>query len=73
MKGTDIPLCARIVALADVYDALTAKRVYKAAFPHQVAFEIILKSSGSHFDPQVVEAFKVVAPEFISLKTSLED
>ncbi|MCA9134003.1 MAG: response regulator, partial [Planctomycetales bacterium] len=51
LKGEAIPLCARIVALADVYDALTTKRVYKDAFSHETARRIILESSGSHFDP----------------------
>ena len=57
LQGTDIPLAARIVAVADVYDALTSKRVYKGSFTHTVAREIILGDSGTHFDPDVVEAF----------------
>jgi HD-GYP domain-containing protein (c-di-GMP phosphodiesterase class II) len=59
-----IPLCARLVALADVYDALTSRRVYKEAFSHAKACEIICNSAGSHFDPQVVAAFVGVASEF---------
>jgi putative two-component system response regulator len=55
--GENIPLCGRIVALADVYDALTTKRVYKPAFSHEVAREIIVNEMISHFDPAVVEAF----------------
>jgi len=55
--GEDIPLCGRILALADVYDALTSKRVYKKAYSHDVARSVILDESGSHFDPAVVEAF----------------
>ncbi len=50
LRGTQIPLCGRIVALADVYDALTTKRVYKAAFPHEVARSIISRGTGKHFE-----------------------
>ncbi len=53
----DIALAARIVAVADVYDALTSERVYKKAMTHEDASRIILEGSGSHFDPAVVEAF----------------
>lgn len=52
-----IPLAARIMAIADVYDALTSKRVYKNALPHQVAMNIIVEGSGSHFDPMLVQSF----------------
>ncbi|HUY92014.1 MAG TPA: HD domain-containing phosphohydrolase [Pirellulales bacterium] len=57
LKEDDIPLAARIVALADVYDALTSKRVYKPALSHFEAKSIILAGSGSQFDPEVVAAF----------------
>ena len=62
--GHDIPLCGRIVALADVYDALTSKRVYKAAFSHEIACSTILSESGTHFDPDVVAAFSEIENEF---------
>jgi putative two-component system response regulator len=68
LKGQDIPLCGRIVALADVYDALTSRRVYKSAFHHQVAKGIILKETGTHFDPDVVEAFLAVEPQFVAIR-----
>ncbi|MFO1020848.1 MAG: response regulator [Planctomycetales bacterium] len=68
LAGTKIPLCARIVSLADVYDALTSKRVYKAAFSHLVARSIILEGSGSHFDPDVVEAFQQREKEFVEIR-----
>ncbi len=68
LRGEHIPICARIVALADVYDALTMKRVYKAAMSHDVAREIILKSSGTHFDPQVVLAFLAAEARFIEIR-----
>lgn len=53
-KGEDIPLSARIVALADVFDALTSKRPYKEAFSFEKALEIIFRGSGTHFDPEIV-------------------
>ncbi len=64
LAGEAIPLSARIVALADVYDALTSKRSYKDAFPHDKALAIICEGDGSHFDPAVVEAFRAVESEF---------
>jgi PAS domain S-box-containing protein len=57
LKGEQIPLSARIVALADVYDALTSRRVYKEAFSHEEAKRIILEGKGVHFAPDVVDAF----------------
>ena len=57
----------RIVALADVYDALTSKRVYKPAIAHDIARSMILAESGSHFDPAVVEAFVENESEFASI------
>jgi len=67
LKGEAIPLCARIVALADVYDALTSKRVYKHAFAHDVAKGIIINDAGSHFDPAVVGAFLAAEAAFIQI------
>lgn len=57
LVGEQIPICGRIVAVADVFDALTSERVYKSAIPPAEAVEIILAESGKHFDPQVVDAF----------------
>ncbi len=57
LAGTDIPLSARIVALADVYDALTSSRSYKPAYDHVQARQLIVKESGSRFDPMIVNAF----------------
>jgi PAS domain S-box-containing protein len=57
-KGEDIPLSARIVALADVYDALTSKRSYKDAISHEDAISIIVAEKGTHFDPDVVDVFE---------------
>jgi len=64
LKSHDIPLSARIVALADVYDALTTKRFYKEAFTHERAMEIIVDMKGAHFDPDVVDAFLMHAEDF---------
>jgi len=71
LRGDQIPLAARIVAVADVYDALTSRRVYKDAFSHQVARSTILKDSGTHFDPDVVDAFLAVESQFIEIRDSL--
>jgi len=57
LKGENIPLSARMVAIADVYDALTTKRFYKEAFTHEKSRGIIISLRGSHFDPNVVDAF----------------
>lgn len=57
LKGEEIPLSARIMAVADVFDALVSKRVYKPGMPFDKAMVIIKESSGEHFDPKVVEAF----------------
>jgi putative two-component system response regulator len=57
LAGNDIPLSARIVALADVYDALTSKRIYKEAFSEEMARNAVLQGRGTHFDPDVVDAY----------------
>ena len=57
LKEEEIPLEARIVALADVYDAIRQERVYKKAFSHEQAFDIIISESGKHFDPNIVKTF----------------
>lgn len=57
LRGEEIPLAARIVALADVFDALTFERCYKEAFAYEKAKEIVLAGKGSHFDPMVVDAY----------------
>lgn len=57
LSGKDIPLCARIMAVADVFDALISKRCYKESMPIEKAFEIIEESKGIHFEPCIVEAF----------------
>lgn len=72
LKRTEIELSARIVALADIYDALTSARVYKAPMPHEQAREIIEKSRGSHLDPDVVDAFLRVHAEFDQIRRALQ-
>jgi putative two-component system response regulator len=57
LAGQDIPLCGRIAALADVYDALTTTHVYKPAYNHKKARKIILEGNGTQFDPDIVQAF----------------
>jgi HD-GYP domain-containing protein (c-di-GMP phosphodiesterase class II) len=59
-----IPLAARIVAIADVYDALASKRVYKEAYVHQKCVEMIVEASGTQFDPGIVDVFVRTAPQF---------
>ena len=71
LSGEDIPLCARIVALADVYDALTSKRPYKKAYPHEAAREIILEKRGRHFDPDIVDAFTAADSSFAEISARL--
>lgn len=70
LKGVDIPLCARIFSIADVYDALTTNRVYKKKYTHDVARDIILKGAGTQFDPDIVDAFLALEDQFkeIALK-----
>ncbi len=63
ISGEEIPLCARIMAVADVFDALTSKRCYKSAMPLEKAYAIIREESGTHFDPAVVEAFFAVTAD----------
>jgi len=64
LAGESIPIAARVVAVADVYDALTSERVYKAAMAHDEAVRIILGDAGTHFDPAVCEAFSRIADNF---------
>ncbi len=68
-----IPLAARLMALADVYDALTTARVYKAAWSHEQALAYILEQRGRHFDPAVVDAFVAVQDSFIAIQQQFAD
>ncbi|RCS47791.1 response regulator [Bremerella cremea] len=73
LAGEEIPLCGRIVAVADVYDALTTARVYKDAFSHDEARSIIREGSGKHFDPDIVAAFFRHEDEIIEINQRLND
>ena len=64
LKGEEIPLSARIIAVADVYDALTTKRFYKEAYSHEKAKSMIIRLKGQHFDPEIVDAFVAIEAEF---------
>ena len=66
LKADEIPLCARIMALADVFDALTSERCYKPAFTIEEAFKIIEEGSGTHFDPELTKVFLSSKDEIVS-------
>jgi putative two-component system response regulator len=65
LAGNDIPLLGRMMAVADVYDALTSERPYKNAFTHEEALRIIVEGKGAHFDPMLVDLFEQVSGSFI--------
>ncbi len=73
LAAEEIPLSARIVAVADVFDALTSRRAYKDAFSHQVARDIIESDSGKHFDPTIVKAFFRVEEDFIEIQNRFSE
>ena len=64
LKKSQISLCARIISVSDVYDALTSKRIYKGAYSHETAVDIIQSEYGQHFDPDIVDAFLAGAEKF---------
>jgi response regulator RpfG family c-di-GMP phosphodiesterase len=72
LTGAAIPLSARIVAVADVFDALTSKRPYKDAFSVEKALDIIHQDAGSHFDPEVVDALDLVMPRVLDVYDRLK-
>ncbi|MBV8658293.1 MAG: two-component system response regulator [Burkholderiales bacterium] len=67
LAGEDIPVSARLMAVADVYDALISRRVYKPPLPHTVAIDIIREGRGKHFDPDMVDAFLAIADSFLAI------
>jgi putative two-component system response regulator len=75
LSGKDIPLEGRIMAIADVYDALVSQRPYKDPYTHERAVDIITKESGTHFDPELVEVFRNVSDDFWleSVVTTIEE
>jgi cyclic di-GMP phosphodiesterase len=72
LRGSEIPLCGRLTALADVYDALTSRRVYKAKMSHDEARQIIRKGRGTHFDPDIVDAFLIREDEIVRIARALD-
>lgn len=73
LSGEDIPLSARLMAVADVYDALISRRVYKPSFPHEQAVEMIRAERGHHFDPDIVDAMLVIREEFQAIARQFND
>ena len=73
LAGDAIPLSARLMALADVFDALINKRVYKEPFPYEQAREMIVASRGSHFDPDIVDAFVAAYDQFCAIANRYRD
>lgn len=71
LKGEDIPLSARIMAVADVFDALIAERIYKKGFSYEKAMAIITGGAGKHFDPDVVEAFTHISEKLYAERTKI--
>lgn len=68
LAGEAIPLEARIVAVADVFDALLSKRIYKTALPFDEAFRLVLEAGGTHFDPRVIEAFRAGRDDLFTIR-----
>src|SRR3990167_4928112 len=73
LAGDAIPVSARLMAVADVYDALISKRVYKPAFSHDQACNTIIRGKGTHFDPDMVDAFVDIAEDFRSIAQKYPD
>jgi putative two-component system response regulator len=73
LRGDDIPIPARLMALADVYDAMSCRRVYKSAIAHDDVTSIILEGRGKHFDPDVVDAFLEIQPQFVAIAEKYKD
>ncbi len=73
LDGNMIPLAARIVTIADVYDALRMKRSYKEEFTHEEAMQIIKNGSGTQFDPELIQVFEVINEDFRSIWNLLKD
>jgi putative two-component system response regulator len=73
LAGADIPLPGRIVAVADVYDALSSKRPYKDPIPREKCFAILEEGRGAHFDPQVLDAFFTRSADIVQAQLDLAD
>jgi putative two-component system response regulator len=73
LAGDSIPVAARLMAVADVYDALISRRVYKPAFTHQQALDIMREGRGTHFDPDVLDAFFKLEARFAEIASEFRD
>ena len=73
LKGTDIPLQGRLMAIIDVYDALVSERPYKKAFTHEEAVNVIVNGAGHHFDPLIVDVFNEVSNQIMAAKDDLSE
>ncbi len=73
LKGKEIPLFARITAIADVFDALTTNRPYRKAIDIEIAFKMIKEEAGTHFDPELVKVFLDIKKEIVEIKEHLKD
>jgi putative two-component system response regulator len=73
LSGDDIPVSARLMALADVYDALISSRVYRASVPHDQVVKMIVDDRGTHFDPDVVDAFVEIQEDFREIARQYAD
>ena len=73
LAGDDIPISARLMAVADVYDALISERVYKHALPHDQAVAIIFQGRGAHFDPDMADAFVEIQSEMQAIAERFSD
>jgi putative two-component system response regulator len=73
LKEGEIPLSGRIIAVADVFDALTTKRPYKEAWPVEKALNLIQESAGQHFDPHIVDVFMKCVPKILEIKDKFSE
>ena len=73
LRGEDIPVSARLMALADVYDALISRRVYKPPMSHEDAVALIVEGRGKHFDPEMVDGFLEIQEQFRAIAARYTD
>ena len=73
LAGDDIPISARLMAVADVYDALISRRVYKEGMPHERAVQIMIENRGTHFDADIIDAFVEIQEEFHAIAQRFAD
>jgi putative two-component system response regulator len=73
LAGSDVPLAARIVAIADVYDAMRSRRIYKPALSHSATLQLMTEGSAGHFDPALLQVFQRCAPQFEQIFHELAD